>query len=337
MAWYPAAFTLATCALTPVAGKLAAVFPLDLVYSSFTFIFLVGSILCGWAPTSGAFIAGRAIAGVGAAGVASNGLTILVTIAPVTKRPLFMGFGGACFGIGLVIAPLLGGTWVSCASLSQILKFLLTSCQVHRSAHMAVVLLVTSSQVSSGPDPCLRQLSSQTNIPASRINIPFNLATLTVVSLFFHPKQRGGGSVVNRLKRLDLIGCLIFIPGIFMFLLALLTGGETGIWNSPTVIGLFVGSGVTLTLFALWERHQGDDAMIPGAVVLRRSIICTCLAAASQLAALTITSYYLPAWFQHVGSTTRPSSSPRSSSSLPQPSSPPCTPRPPPRTGSLFW
>lgn len=109
IAWYPAAFTLATCALTPVAGKMAAVFPLDIVYSSFTSIFLVGSILCGCAPTNNAFIAGRAIAGIGAAGVASNGLTILVTIAPATKKPAFMGMGAACFGIGLIIAPLLGG------------------------------------------------------------------------------------------------------------------------------------------------------------------------------------------------------------------------------------
>ena len=109
LAWYPAAFTLATCAFTPVAGKLAAVFPLDLVYSSFTFVFLAGSILCGCAPSSGAFIAGRAIAGIGTAGVASNGLTIVVTITPAAKRPLFMGFAGVCFGIGLVMAPLVGG------------------------------------------------------------------------------------------------------------------------------------------------------------------------------------------------------------------------------------
>jgi len=109
IAWYPAAFTLATCALTPVAGKMAAVFPLDLVYSASTLVFLVGSILCGWAPTPSAFIAGRAIAGVGAAGVASNGLTILVTIAPPKRKPALMGMGAACFAMGLVAGPLLGG------------------------------------------------------------------------------------------------------------------------------------------------------------------------------------------------------------------------------------
>jgi MFS family permease len=109
LAWYPAAYTLALCALTPVAGKMATVFPLDLVYNFSTVIFLVGSILCGWAPNSSAFIAGRAIAGIGAAGVASNGLTILVTIAPLVKRPKFMGLGAACYVIGLVAGPLVGG------------------------------------------------------------------------------------------------------------------------------------------------------------------------------------------------------------------------------------
>lgn len=109
IAWYPASFTLATCALTPVAGKMASVFPLDLVYSSSTFVFLVGSILCGWAPSSGVFIAGRAVAGIGAAGVASNGLTILVTIAPAPRKPMFMGLGAACFVMGLIAGPLLGG------------------------------------------------------------------------------------------------------------------------------------------------------------------------------------------------------------------------------------
>ncbi|KXX76152.1 putative HC-toxin efflux carrier TOXA, partial [Madurella mycetomatis] len=254
IAWYPAAFTLAICALTPVAGKMAAVFPLDVVYSSFTLIFLVGSILCGCAPTNNAFIAGRAIAGIGAAGVASNGLTILVTIAPATKKPAFMGMGAACFGIGLIVAPILGGaftdrlTWRWCFW----------------------------------------------------INIPFNLITLVVVSFFFRPQQGRGGSVYGRIKCLDLIGCLIFVPGIFMLLLAMQTGSETGVWNSATVIGLFAGAGITMLLFVAWQWHRGDQAMIPGNVIKRRTVVFTCLFAFTHMGALTIASYYLPAWFQAI-------------------------------------
>ncbi|KAH8651291.1 MFS transporter [Xylariales sp. PMI_506] len=254
IAWYPASYTLALCALTPVGGKLATVFPLDLVYSSATVIFLVGSILCGWAPTSSAFIAGRAIAGIGAAGIASNGLTILVTIAPVVKRPKFMGLGAACYVIGLVAGPLLGGaftdrlTWRWCFW----------------------------------------------------INIPVNVITLTVVSLFFRPSRGPADGIFEKIKSLDLIGCFIFVPGIFMLLLAMQTGGKDGIWDTPTIIGLFVGAGVTLLLFVAWEWRKHDEAMIPGSVVLRRTVLFTCFFAFMQMGGLFIASYYLPAWFQAI-------------------------------------
>jgi len=109
IAWYPAAFTFATCSLTPLAGKMAAVFPINRVYLSFMTIFLVGSILCGWAPNNGAFIAGRAIAGVGSAGVAANGMTILVKVAKPRQKPIFVGLAAGCFATGLVLAPVIGG------------------------------------------------------------------------------------------------------------------------------------------------------------------------------------------------------------------------------------
>ncbi|KAI1772861.1 hypothetical protein F4818DRAFT_453266 [Hypoxylon cercidicola] len=64
---YPAAYSFTTCALTPLAGKLTTVFSFRCwVYIVFFAIFLVGSIICGWAPNSDTFIVGRAIAGIGA-------------------------------------------------------------------------------------------------------------------------------------------------------------------------------------------------------------------------------------------------------------------------------
>ena len=133
-----------------------------------------------------------------------------------------------------------------------------------------------------------------------RINIPFNVLTLSVVSLFFRPQQGRGGSVSGRIKSLDLIGCFIFVPGIFMFLLAMQTGGGTGVWNMPSIIGMFVGSGVVLLLFVAWEWRKGDQAMIPGIVAVRRTVMFTCLFAFTQMGGLTVASYYLPAWFQAI-------------------------------------
>ncbi|KAM7219425.1 Major facilitator superfamily domain containing protein [Rhypophila decipiens] len=118
--WYPAAYSLTTCALLPLAGKLASIFPLRWVYQVFFAIFLVGSIVCGAATSSNMFIVGRAIAGVGAAGVASGGLTIVLTVSSAKNRAMFMGLASSMFALGIILAPIIGGaltdrvTWRWC-------------------------------------------------------------------------------------------------------------------------------------------------------------------------------------------------------------------------------
>ncbi|KAH8898085.1 MFS general substrate transporter [Thozetella sp. PMI_491] len=254
IAWFPAAYTFATCVLTPVAGKLASIFSMKWVYLSFSVIFFAGSVICGAAPTGNVFIAGRAIAGVGAAGVASNGMSILVTIAPDGKKPLFVGFGAAFFGIGLVLAPILGGV-----------------------------------------------LTERLNWRwCFWINLPFMAITISVMLFFFKPIPGQGGSLLQRVRNLDLVGAVIFVPATFMLLLAMYLGGLQDVWGTATIIGLFAGSGVMMIGFVVWESRRGDNAMIPGPVVGRRTIVFTTLFAFCHMGSLTVTGYYLPEWFQAV-------------------------------------
>lgn len=79
-------------------------------------IFEIGSAVCGAAPSSAAFIIGRAIAGLGAAGIFSGAIIIIVMSMPMRKRPIFTGTMGAMFGISSVIAPLLGGVFTDYVS-----------------------------------------------------------------------------------------------------------------------------------------------------------------------------------------------------------------------------
>ncbi|KAI0843199.1 putative MFS transporter [Hypoxylon sp. FL0890] len=255
ISWYPAAYSLAVCAVTPLSGKIAAVFPLRWVYQCHFFMFLIGSLICGCASTSSMFIAGRAIAGVGASGVASGGLTIVITISDTKRKPLNMGIASACFILGLILAPVVGGaltervTWRWCFW----------------------------------------------------INLPAGALTLLAMFFFFHPPPvQRIESVAQRLRSLDLVGCIMFIPGIFMVLLALQWGGTEEKWNSATIIGLFVGSGVLLLIFAAWEIWKGDDAMIPGRVVGRRTVALSTMFAFCYMGCLSIATYYLPEWFQAV-------------------------------------
>jgi len=74
-------------------------------------IFELGSAVCGAAPTSTAFILGRAIAGVGAAGIMNGGIMIMVNIIPLAKRPMYQAMFGSVFGIASVVGPVLGGVF----------------------------------------------------------------------------------------------------------------------------------------------------------------------------------------------------------------------------------
>jgi MFS family permease len=72
-------------------------------------VFEIGSAVCGSAPNSLAFIAGRAIAGLGAAGMMSGGMVLMINAIPLAKRPAWMGAVGATIGVASVVGPLVGG------------------------------------------------------------------------------------------------------------------------------------------------------------------------------------------------------------------------------------
>lgn len=76
-------------------------------------IFEIGSIICAAAPTSTAFIVGRAIAGFGCAGTSTGAILIFVDLLPLQKRPKYQGTIGASFGLASIAGPLLGGVLTS--------------------------------------------------------------------------------------------------------------------------------------------------------------------------------------------------------------------------------
>lgn len=73
-------------------------FSLKAVYLTAIFVFELGSLICGVAPSSVALIVGRAIAGIGAAGINCGSFTLAAIVAPPKQRPLFIGLIGLSYG-----------------------------------------------------------------------------------------------------------------------------------------------------------------------------------------------------------------------------------------------
>jgi MFS family permease len=114
--WYGSAYLITSCSFQLIYGRIYTFYSPKYVFLTAIGLFELGSAVCGAAPTSMAFIIGRAIAGLGSAGVFSGAIVLSLYIVPLHKRPLFQGFFGAVFGVASVAGPLLGGVLTSRAS-----------------------------------------------------------------------------------------------------------------------------------------------------------------------------------------------------------------------------
>ncbi|KAK6428144.1 MFS sugar transporter [Oleoguttula sp. CCFEE 5521] len=111
--WYGSAFLLTSCTFQLVLGRVYTFYAPKPVFLATILLFEIGSVICGAAPNSTAFIIGRAIAGIGSAGVMSGGIILMTNTIPLAKRPAYQGAFGAVFGIASIAGPLLGGAFTS--------------------------------------------------------------------------------------------------------------------------------------------------------------------------------------------------------------------------------
>ncbi|KAF7554240.1 hypothetical protein G7Z17_g3052 [Cylindrodendrum hubeiense] len=101
-------------------------------------------------------------------------------------------------------------------------------------------------------------------------------------------------------RSLDLIGFVLICPAAIMFFLGLQFGGNQHPWDSSVVIGLLVGAGATFAVFLVWESRQGDEAMVPFAMLKHRVIWSAAMTLFFSLSGILVADYYLAIFFQAV-------------------------------------
>ncbi|MHC5251344.1 LM6179_1298 family efflux MFS transporter [Listeria kieliensis] len=109
MNWIFSVYLLTSAVTVPIYGKLSDIYGRKLIFVIATLIFIIGSVLCGFAQNMEQLIIFRAIQGIGAGGILPSTMTIIADVYPFEKRARVLGFMGSAWGIAGVFGPLLGG------------------------------------------------------------------------------------------------------------------------------------------------------------------------------------------------------------------------------------
>ena len=108
-AWVFSAFLLTQTATTVVFGKLSDLYGRRPVLLVGIAVFLVGSLLCGFAWSMPSLIVFRLIQGIGAGAIQPIGITVVGDLYSAHERGKIQGYLASVWGISSVLGPLAGG------------------------------------------------------------------------------------------------------------------------------------------------------------------------------------------------------------------------------------
>ncbi|CAG7852110.1 Putative HC-toxin efflux carrier TOXA [Serendipita indica DSM 11827] len=263
LTWVVSAYFLTQAGLMLTFGQILVVAPSKWVYLTCIFLFEIGSLICGVAPSMNVLIFGRAFQGVGASGMFISILTILAQITKLETRPILFGSFGGVFALASVVGPLLGGAFTDKVSWRWCFYINLPFGAI---SVAAVIFFQPSNPPPSNP-------------------------------------LYDGKTTLQKWLSLDWVGAVISVAMITALLLPLQWGGVTKAWNDRSVIALFVVFGVLLIAFIAWQFYMGERAMMPLQLFKRRTQVGAGIAMFFMMISFLAATYYLPFFYQAKGRT----------------------------------
>ncbi|MFB5677389.1 MDR family MFS transporter [Paenibacillus terreus] len=107
--WVAGIYMLAATIFMPILGKLADIYGRKIVYLSCMGLFIIGSIICGLAPSMTVLLIGRGIQGIGAGGLMPLAMVIIGDSYPLEQRAKIQSLFGPMMILPQLLGPTLGG------------------------------------------------------------------------------------------------------------------------------------------------------------------------------------------------------------------------------------
>lgn len=107
--WLSTSYLLTSTSIGPLYAKVSDSTGRRPPYLVGIFLYMLGSLCCGFAPTMPALIAARALGGIGSGGMMGMGMVLMSDVIPVRQRGLFQAINNFAFGGGGVLGASIGG------------------------------------------------------------------------------------------------------------------------------------------------------------------------------------------------------------------------------------
>jgi EmrB/QacA subfamily drug resistance transporter len=118
--WVFALYFLTQAVSIPIYGRLSDIYGRKRVFLVGASLFMIGSLLCGFAHTMPALVAFRTLQGIGAGGVQPVATTIVGDLYTPAERARMQGYLSSVWGVAGVIGPVLGALLVEHVSWSAV-------------------------------------------------------------------------------------------------------------------------------------------------------------------------------------------------------------------------
>ena len=109
LSWVVTAYVLGATVSTPIWGKLGDLYGRKTVFLTSIVLFLLGSVLCGFAQDMPQLIGFRAFQGLGSGGLMVGAMAVLGDLVPPRERGRYQGQFAAVMAVAMVGGPLVGG------------------------------------------------------------------------------------------------------------------------------------------------------------------------------------------------------------------------------------
>jgi EmrB/QacA subfamily drug resistance transporter len=109
LSWVITAYLLTSTGTVPLYGKLSDIYGRKVMFQGAIAVFVIGSVVCGFANSMLTLIIARGIQGIGAGGIVAMGMAIVGDILPPRDRGRYQGYIGGVWAFSSVAGPLIGG------------------------------------------------------------------------------------------------------------------------------------------------------------------------------------------------------------------------------------